>query len=103
MRPEGSAAELERRRRRAVELLRQGKGVREVARMVGASPGSVTVWRQAVEREGNAALAGWAAGRAVAGDAAAGGDGARVRQPPMDAQARGQAGPRPLRGRVRPL
>lgn len=56
MRPEGSAAELERRRRRAVELLRQGKGVREVARMVGASPGSVTVWRQAVEREGNAAL-----------------------------------------------
>jgi transposase len=57
MRPEGSAAELERRRRRAVELLRQGKGVREVARMVGASPGSVTVWRQSVEREGKAALA----------------------------------------------
>jgi transposase len=56
MRPEGSAAELERRRRRAVELLRQGKKVREVARMVGASPGSVTVWRQAVERQGTAGL-----------------------------------------------
>jgi transposase len=57
MRPKGSAAELERRRRRAVELLRQGKGVREVARMVVASPGSVTVWRQTVERQGKAGLA----------------------------------------------
>jgi transposase len=56
MRPQGTAEELERRRRRAVALLRDGKGVREVAAMVSASPGSVSVWRQAYERDGPAAL-----------------------------------------------
>ena len=56
MRPQGTAEELERRRRRAVKLLREGLGVREVARMVGASPGSVTTWRQAHDRDGAAAL-----------------------------------------------
>jgi transposase len=56
MRPQGTAEELERRRRRAVKLVREGLGVREVARMVGASPGSVTTWRQAYDRDGAAAL-----------------------------------------------
>ena len=56
MRPQGTAEELERRRRRAVALLREGRGVREVAEMVGASPGSVTTWRQAYERGGAAGL-----------------------------------------------
>lgn len=57
MRPQGTADELERRRRRAVKLLRGGLGVREVARMVGASPGSVTTWRQRYDRDGPAAPA----------------------------------------------
>ena len=39
-----------------MKLLREGLGVREVARMVGASPGSVTTWRQAYDRDGAAAL-----------------------------------------------
>ena len=56
MRPQGTAEELERRRRRAVKLLGEGLGVREAARMVGASPGSVTTWRQAYDRDGAAAL-----------------------------------------------
>lgn len=48
---------MERRRRRAVKLLREGLGVCEVARMVGASPGSVTTWRQRYDAGGPAALA----------------------------------------------
>src|ERR1700710_1939069 len=52
MRPQGTAAELERRRRRAIKLLGEGLSVREVARMVGASPGSVTTWRQRYDRDG---------------------------------------------------
>jgi len=56
MRPTGTAEELERRRRRAVALLDKGHGVREVARMVGASPGAVTRWRQAYEKRGDDAL-----------------------------------------------
>jgi putative transposase len=40
-----------------VKLLRDGLGVCEVARMVGASPGSVTTWRQKYDRDGPAALA----------------------------------------------
>lgn len=56
MRPLGTAEELERRRRRAAALVDEGRGVREVARMVGASAGSVTRWRQALEKRGDAAL-----------------------------------------------
>jgi transposase len=40
-----------------VKLLREGLGVREVARMAGASPGSVTTWRQKHDRDGPAAPA----------------------------------------------
>lgn len=56
MRPTGTAEELERRRRRAVALLGQGHGVREVAHMVGASPGAVTRWREAHEKRGDGGL-----------------------------------------------
>jgi transposase len=56
MRPTGTAEELERRRRRAVALLDKGHGVREVARMVAASPAAVTRWRQAYEKRGEAGL-----------------------------------------------
>lgn len=56
MRPKGSKAELEARRRRAVAMLNEGKGVCEVARLVGATSGAVTRWRQMYEREGVSGL-----------------------------------------------
>lgn len=56
MRPIGTAEELERRRRRAVALLNKGHGVRQTARMVGASPGAVTQWRKAYEQHGDGGL-----------------------------------------------
>jgi len=57
MRPNGSAASLEKRRRRAVALFQEGKGIRETARLVGASPGSVHLWIQDWKKKGDAALA----------------------------------------------
>lgn len=56
MRPKGTKAELEARRRRAVAMLNEGKGVCEVARLVGATSGAVTRWRQRYEREGTGGL-----------------------------------------------
>lgn len=56
MRPKGSAAELEARRRRAVALLKTGLGIREVARQVGSSPSSVTRWKEVVNKRGTRAL-----------------------------------------------
>lgn len=56
MRPIGSPASLEKRRRRAVELSKEGKGIREVARQVRASPGAVHRWIQDWKRNGDAAL-----------------------------------------------
>jgi transposase len=56
MRPKGSAAELEVRRRIGGELLQEGKGVREVARLVRASPSSVSRWKQSLEEGGMEAL-----------------------------------------------
>ena len=56
MRPIGSAASLEKRRRRAVELSKQGKGIREIARKVRASPGAVHRWIHDWKKHGNAAL-----------------------------------------------
>lgn len=50
--------ELERRRRHGVALLRKGHGVREVARMVGVTPGAVVAWRKQFEKKGEAGLAG---------------------------------------------
>ena len=57
MRPKGSAAELEARRRRACALLGQGLGLREVARQVGSSPSSVKRWKEMKKAGGWAALA----------------------------------------------
>ena len=52
MRPHGTARELEERRRRAIELLKTGKTVTEVARAVGASHSSVILWRRQFEEDG---------------------------------------------------
>lgn len=56
MRPIGSAAELERRRRRAIALLEQGMTITQAARAVGTSHASVSRWRQAYARQGDAGL-----------------------------------------------
>jgi transposase len=46
MRPKGTAAELERRRRRAVELVEQGESPTVVARILGVRPASIHRWRR---------------------------------------------------------
>ena len=56
MRPKGSARELEVRRQIGARLLQEGKGVCEVARLVEASPSSVSRWKQALEEGGMEAL-----------------------------------------------
>ncbi len=56
MRPIGSPASLEKRRRRAVTLTKKGLGIREIARRVGASPGAVHRWIQDWKGHGDAAL-----------------------------------------------
>lgn len=57
MRPQGSAQELERRRRRAVELMRQGHSNTQIAERLGTTPQSVGRWRRAHQKRGDAALA----------------------------------------------
>lgn len=56
MRPTGSAAQLEYRRQLGGRLLAQGKGVREVARLLDVSPSSVVRWKQALDQGGESAL-----------------------------------------------
>jgi transposase len=56
MRPQGTAIQLEVRRRVAVALLESGWGVRHVARHVKASPSSVRRWRDAVAQHAQAGL-----------------------------------------------
>src|SRR5205823_12197590 len=56
MRPQGSPKELERRRRRGIELLKAGASVTEVARRLGCSHSSVILWREVVRRRGLKAL-----------------------------------------------
>ena len=56
MRPEGSPAELERRRLRAVVLVREGHSLNEVARRIGCNASSVMRWRNAFQRGGRRAL-----------------------------------------------
>ncbi len=46
MRPKGTSAELERRRRRAVELVEQGESPTVVARILGVRPASLHRWRR---------------------------------------------------------
>ena len=56
MRPHGTGAQLESRRRRAVALLRQGKTFRFVASAVASSLSSVLRWYQAFRKNGQKAL-----------------------------------------------
>ncbi|WP_454060970.1 helix-turn-helix domain-containing protein [Candidatus Nitrospira salsa] len=56
MRPKGSPAKLEARRRLAAKMLAKGKGIREVARHIGAAPSSVKRWKDALEHGGAEAL-----------------------------------------------
>jgi transposase len=50
MRPEGSAAELERRRRRAVALVEAGESPSVVARILGVTPSSLRRWRRLTQQ-----------------------------------------------------
>src|SRR5882757_598631 len=50
MRPKGTAAELERRRRRAVELVEQGDSPTVVARILGVTPSSLHRWRRLAQQ-----------------------------------------------------
>src|SRR5215212_9837368 len=52
MRPKGTAAELERRRRRAVELLEQGERPAVVARILGVTRPTLHRWRR-MARQGH--------------------------------------------------
>jgi transposase len=54
MRPSGSAAELERRRRRAVELVDQGDAPSTVARILGVDRSSIYRWRQRAQTSSDA-------------------------------------------------
>lgn len=56
MRPHGSPEELQRRRQRAIKLLRQGHATVEVAHVVGVDRRSVRCWRAAFEQGGEEAL-----------------------------------------------
>ena len=57
MRPHGSPVELERRRRRAVELLQSGHSLSAVARTLGAAVSAVWQWRETFRRKGPPGLA----------------------------------------------
>jgi len=56
MRPKGSAAVLEARRRRGLRLLDQGRSLNEVARLLDCAPSSVMRWRDARDVGGEEAL-----------------------------------------------
>jgi transposase len=56
MRPKGSAEVLESRRRRALELHREGLSLNEVGRRIGCAASSVLRWLRAHRRGGPAAL-----------------------------------------------
>src|SRR5438105_15593820 len=51
MRPKGTAAELERRRRRAVQLLQQGEAPADVARILGVARPSLYRWQQMAQQD----------------------------------------------------
>jgi transposase len=54
MRPIGTPEQLEHRRRKAIALLQKGHRVNETARLVGVTPGAISQWRQAYEKQGEA-------------------------------------------------
>lgn len=49
MRPKGSAEALEMRRMIGGKMLQEGRGVREVSRLTGASPSTVSRWKKELE------------------------------------------------------
>ena len=51
MRPKGTAADLERRRRRAVQLLEEGESPAVVARILGVQPSSLHRWRRMAHQD----------------------------------------------------
>src|SRR5689334_20680452 len=55
MRPKGSAAELERRRLRAVALVQAGESPSDVARILGVAPSSLRRWRRLARQGGGLA------------------------------------------------
>src|SRR5262249_408933 len=55
MRPEGAAAELERRRRQAVALVEGGESPSVVARILGVTPSSLRRWRRMARQPGGLA------------------------------------------------
>src|SRR5436309_7867569 len=57
MRPRGDARQLERRRLRAIELLKEGRAPVEVARLLGVDRRSVRRWKAAYRLQGFSALA----------------------------------------------
>lgn len=56
MRPKGSAEALEMRRMIGGRMLQEGLGVREVSRLTGASPSTVSRWKKELEAGGWEAL-----------------------------------------------
>lgn len=56
MRPKGSAETLEARRMRGGTLLLEGKGVCEIAKLLGVTPSAVSRWKKALEEGGLEAL-----------------------------------------------
>src|SRR5713226_7356993 len=56
MRPHGSPEQLERRRRRALGLLRKGLSLSAVAAKIGCSRSSVVLWREAYRKQGDGGL-----------------------------------------------
>ena len=56
MRPSGSPTQLEKRRRRAIQLLEKGMNLSAVALQVGSSVSSVFRWQQAFQKEGEEGL-----------------------------------------------
>jgi transposase len=57
MRPVGNGKQLERRRQRAITLLKEGRAPVEVARLVGVDRRSVRRWNAAYRRQGAGGLA----------------------------------------------
>jgi transposase len=57
MRPVGKGTQLERRRQRAIALLKEGHAPVEVARLVGADRRSVRRWKAAYRKQGARGLA----------------------------------------------
>lgn len=57
MRPKGTAADLEERRRRAIKLLDEGWMIKDVAAAVGASRQSVSTWKKLAGTRGERAKA----------------------------------------------